>query len=185
MRPTDFLLCLIDASGGVVEGRTLLQKRAFFVTQLVDQDFGLKFDPHYYGPYSSTVEATTTQLKNLGFLQESNTGFGILSDGFEVRRYDYALTADGKVVAQRLRNTPEYKSIRKAIQRMLAAGDPNYMELSIAAKAYFLLLKKGAGSETSVADLIREAEKYSWNISPESVKKAIGFLKSVELASEN
>jgi hypothetical protein len=182
MRPTDFLLCLIDASGGTIEGRTLLQKRAFFVTQLVGQDFGLKFDAHYYGPYSSTVESTTTQLKNLGFLQESNTGFGILSDGFEVRRYDYALTADGQVVAKSLRNTPQYEGIRKATHRMLAAGDPNYMELSIAAKAYFLLRKK-AGKGMSVADLIREAEKYSWNISQESVKKAIGFLKSIDLAT--
>jgi uncharacterized protein YwgA len=182
MRPTDFLLSLIDASGGAVAGRTLLQKKAFFVTQLLGEDFGLKFDAHYYGPYSATVEGTATQLKNLGFLQESNTGFGIVSDGFEVRRYDYALTSDGKVLVDRLRNTPEYKSINDAIRRMLAAGDPNYMELSIAAKAYFLLKKK-EGSGMSVAELSKQAEKYSWNISPESVQRGIAFLKSIGLAS--
>lgn len=183
MRPTDFLLCLIDASGGAIAGRTLLQKKAFFVTQLLGEDFGLKFDAHYYGPYSSTVEGTTTQLKNLGFLQESNTGFGILSDGFEVRRYDYSLTSDGKVLVEKLRNTREYESINNATRRMLAAGDPNYMELSIAAKAYFLLKKK-EGGETSVAELIKQAEKYSWNISPESVQRGISFLKSIGLTSE-
>jgi uncharacterized protein YwgA len=184
MRPTDFLLCLIDASGGTIEGRTLLQKRAFFVTELVGEDFGLKFDAHYYGPYSSTVEGTTTQLKNLGFLRESSTGFGILSDGFEVRRYDYALTEDGASLLRKLRGTPQYKSINEATRKMLAAGDPNYMELSIAAKAYFLLKKK-EGIGMSVAELIKEAEKYSWNISPVSIKRAIGFLTSIGLTSEN
>jgi uncharacterized protein YwgA len=182
MRPTDFLLSLIDASGGAIAGRTLLQKRAFFVTQLLGEDFGLKFDAHYYGPYSATVEGTATQLKNLGFLQESNTGFGILSDGFEVRRYDYALTSDGKVLVEKLRNTREYERINEATRRMLTAGDPNYMELSIAAKAYFLLKKK-EGSGMSVAELIKQAEKYSWNISPESVQRGIAFLKSIGLAS--
>ena len=183
MRPTDFLLCLIDASGGAIEGRTLLQKRAFFVTQLMDEDFGLKFDAHYYGPYSSTVEGTATQLKNLGFVQESNTGFGILNDGFEVRRYDYKLTDDGKFLANRLRDTPEYKRINDATRQILASGNPNYMELSIAAKAYFLLKKK-EGTGMSVAELIKQAEKYRWNISPESINRAIGFLTSIGLASE-
>jgi uncharacterized protein YwgA len=181
MRPTDFLLCLVDASGGAIEGRTLLQKRAYFVTQLLGEDFGLKFDAHFYGPYSSTVEGTTTQLKNLGFLQESSTGFGTISEGFEVRRYDYSLTSDGKVLVERLRNTPEYKHISEATHRMLSAGNPNYMELSIAAKAYFLLKRK-EGTGMSVGDLIKQAEKYSWNISPESVRRAIGFLTSIGLA---
>jgi uncharacterized protein len=184
MKPTDFLLCLIDASDGTIQGRTLLQKRAFFVAELVGNDFGLKFDAHFYGPYSSTVEGTTTQLKNLGFLQESSTGFGIVSDGFEVRRYDYTLTDDGKYLVKKLQGTPEYKSIRDATRRMAAAGNPNYMELSIAAKAYFLLKKK-EGKGMSVAELIKEAEKYSWNISSESVKRAIGFLTSIGLASDS
>jgi len=183
MKPTDFLLCLIDASDETIEGRTLLQKRAFFVTELVGEDFGLKFDAHYYGPYSATVEGTTTQLKNLGFLRESSTGFGTLADGFEVRRYDYTLTDDGKYLVKKLQTTPEYKKISDATHLMRTAGDPNYMELSIAAKAYFLLKKKEGGG-MSVAELIKQAEKYSWNISPESVKRAIAFLTSIGLATD-
>ncbi len=183
MKPTDFLLCLVDASGGKVEGRTLLQKRAFFVTELIGSDFGLKFDAHYYGPYSATVEGTTTQLKNLGFLQESSTGFGIVSDGFEVRRFNYSLTGDGEQLLEGLRGTPEYNSIKTATERVLAAGDPNYVELSIAAKAYFLLKKKEGGS-MSVAELIKEARKYNWSISPESIHRAVSFLSAVGLASE-
>jgi hypothetical protein len=35
-----------------------------------------------------------------------------------------------------------------------------------------------------MADLVRQAEKYKWNISPESVQRAIGFLSSIGLATE-
>lgn len=183
MKPTDFLLCLIDVFGQSIEGRTLLQKRAYFVAELTGEDFGLKFDAHYYGPFSPTVEGTATQLTNLGFLKESSTGFGILSDGFEVRRYDYTLTDDGQSIVKKLRGTPDYMKISDASRRIVNAGNPNYLELSIAAKAYFLLKKK-EGNVMSEADFIREAEKYSWNISPESVKRAIDFLKAVNLATE-
>jgi len=181
MKPTDFVLCLVDAAGGRIQGRTLLQKRAFFVTELTGNDFGLRFNAHYYGPYSATVEGTTTQLENLGFLQESSTGFGTVRDGFEVRRYNYSLTEDGEQLVEPLRNTPEYIAIKDATDRILAAGDPNYVELSIAAKAYFLLKKKEGGSMT-VAELIKEGEKYNWSISPESVQKAVHFLASIGLA---
>jgi len=181
MKPTDFVLCLIAAAGGKMQGRTLLQKRAFFVTELIGDDFGLRFDAHYYGPYSATIEGTTTQLKNLGFLLESSTGFGTLKDGFEVRRFNYSLTGDGERLLESLRNAPEYKSIEDAMNRVLAAGDPNYVELSIAAKAYFLLKKKEGGRMT-VAELIGQAEQYNWNISSESVNNAVRFLSSVGLA---
>ncbi len=183
MEPTDFLLCLIDASGGKVPGRTLLQKIAFFVTELIGEGFGLNFGPHYYGPYSATLEGATTQMKNLGFLQESTTGFGTISDGFEVRRFNYSLTSDGEQLLERLRGVPEYKLIKDATDRILSAGNPNYVELSIAAKAYYLLKKKEAGG-MSVAELIRQAEKYNWSISPESIHRAVGFLTSVGLATE-
>jgi uncharacterized protein YwgA len=183
MKPTDFLLCMIDATGGKIRGRTLLQKRAFFVTELLGDDYNLKFDAHYYGPYSATVEGTVTQLKNLGFLEEASTGFGMLSDGFEVRRYDYYLTEDGQQLLQKLRGSQDYEKIKRATERILSAGDPNYVELSIAAKAYFLLKRK-EGKRMSVAELSRQAEHYKWSISPESIKRATSFLTSVGLVSE-
>src|SRR5579864_337748 len=181
MRATDFLLCVIDASGGAIRGRTLLQKRAFFVSELTGIDAGLRFDAHYYGPYSTTVESAATQLQNLGFIQESNTGFGSVSGGFEVRRYDYSLTEDGVRLLVPLRGTREHQEIRNAISRMASAGDPNYVELSIAAKAYFLIKRKGGGM--SVLELQKQAEKYNWSISPKSIEHAVNFLLSVDLAS--
>jgi uncharacterized protein YwgA len=38
----------------VMRGRTLLQKKLYFVSALSREDFG--YEPHYYGPYSTVVE---------------------------------------------------------------------------------------------------------------------------------
>jgi uncharacterized protein YwgA len=181
MKATEFLMSIIDASGGNVNGRTLLQKKVFFVSELAKIDPSLGFDAHFYGPYSATVEGTMTQLKNLGFVQESNTGFGSVADGFEIRRYDYSLTEDGKKILEELRGTPEYQKVKNAVGEIASSGDPNYVELSIAAKAYFLL--KGKNESMSISELQKQAEHYNWNISPNSIKKAMSFLKSVGLAS--
>lgn len=183
MNATDFLLCLIDASGGTLYGRTLLQKRAYFVTQLLHEDFGLGFGAHYYGPYSATVEGTAAQLKNLGFLQESSTAFGTVRDGFEVRRYNYSLTADGKTLVDHLKRTPDYQRIVEATRKIVDAGDPNYVELSIAAKAYFLLKRKHVAM--TPAELVQQAEQYNWRISSSSVQKAVAFLSALGLVQES
>ena len=180
MNPTNFLLCVIAASNGLVNGRTLLQKRVFFVSQLTGIDPGLQYDAHFYGPFSPTVEGATTQLKNLGFVQESSTGFGLISGGFEVRRYDYALTEDGKRLVEPLFRTAEYQRIKAAVDRIIQAGDPNYVELSLAAKAYFLLKKTGGGMPLS--EFQKQAEQYNWSISPRSVEKALTFLQTLGLA---
>ena len=82
-----------------------------------------------------------------------------------------------------MRGAPEYRSIKNATDRVLAAGDPNYVELSIAAKAYFLLKHKEGGVMTA-RELIAQAGNYNWSISPESVNKAVRFLSAVGLAQE-
>ncbi len=177
MNAMDFIISLIDASGGSVQGRTLLQKRAYFVTQLGDIDVHLGFDAHFYGPYSSIVESTMTHLKNLRFVSEGATAYGIDNAGFEMKRYDYRLTPDGESIAARLRRTPEYAAIKRALSLLSKAGNPDYMELSIAAKALFLLKKKKEGM--SKAEILREAQKFDWNIRPSSLESAVSILEKL------
>ena len=182
MNAMQFVLALIHAAGGSVQGRTLLQKRAYFVSELSGVDPGLRFNAHYYGPYSSVVDGTVTQLKNLGFLEESTTGFGVVSGGFEMRRYDYKLTEDGLRILEPITQTPEYRRVQLALQKMGDAGNTNYVELSMAAKAYFILRKQQ--KPTSRSELIALAERFNWSITPESLESAVGFLQNVGLASE-
>jgi DNA-binding PadR family transcriptional regulator len=181
MKVPEFVLALINASGGAIRGRTMLQKRAYFASLLGAIDIGFGYQAYYYGPYSSEIDAALTQLKNLGFIEEATTGFGVVSGGFEMRRYDYRLTEDGLKVVEPLLGTPEYRAMEEAIRRIQGAGDPNYFELSIAAKAYYILAKQG--KEMSRTELQREAQKFDWNIQEESLAGAIRFLEQVGLAT--
>lgn len=175
MNPADFIISLIDASGGAVPGRTLLQKRAYFAQLIAGVNAGLDFDAHFYGPYSQVVDNTITNLKNLSFLQEHATSYGVDSTGFEMKRYDYQLTPDGREIAARLRETADYSKIRDAVDQLTNAGNLNYMELSIAAKAFFVLKKKKDG--LSKDEIIREARKFDWNITPGALQTAVVFLE--------
>src|SRR5487761_771666 len=159
MNASQFLLSLIKACGEKVHGRTLLQKQSYFVSLLSGIPIDLGYQAHYYGPYSATVDGTLTQLKNLGFVEEASTGFGMVSGGFEMRRYDYRLTKDGKKVVAPFLNSPDHKGIEAAVRKIQEAGEPDYMELSIAAKAFYIL--RNQGKMMSTAELLKEAKKFN------------------------
>lgn len=178
MNTSQFVLSLIHASGGV-RGRTLLQKRGYFVSLLAGLASELGYQAHYYGPYSAVLDGTLTEMKNLGFVEEGTTGFGIVSGGFEMRRYDYSLTEDGEKVLKPFLDTKEYALVADAVHKIRDAGDPDYMELSIAAKAYFILRKQNKGMTS--AEMLKEAEKFNWNIPEQSFGRAASFLSTLGL----
>ncbi|MBZ5704754.1 MAG: hypothetical protein LAN63_05325 [Acidobacteriia bacterium] len=180
MNASQFVLSLIHACGNKVNGRTFLQKTGYFVSLLTGLPVDLRYHAHYYGPYSATMDGTLTQLSNLGFVEEASTGFGVVSGGFEMRRYDYCLTKDGEEICKPLLNTPEYNAIAEAVRKIRDAGQPDYMELSIAAKAFFILQKQGKGMTGS--ELLKEAGNFNWNIPEQSLVRAVEFLKRVQLA---
>jgi len=180
MNPSQFVLSLIHASGGMVSGRTLLQKRGYFVSLLSRLPINLGYQAHYYGPYSSILDGTLTQMKNLGFIEEGTTGFGVISGGFEMRRYDYSLTEDGRKVLQPFLESDDYKAVASAMQKIQDAGNPDYIELSISAKAYYILRRQE--KPMAAAELLKEAEKFNWNIPEPSLRRAIDFLQKVGLA---
>ena len=182
MRPTDFLICLLDASAGSIQGRTLLQKRAFFVCQDPKIEVALDFIPHYYGPFSPTLDVALGELKSLGFVDEATTGFGLVgTSGFEIRRHDYHLTDDGKQIAGLLKQSDveAYERITAGFQRIKEAGDPNYMELSVAAKAFFILKRKNR--PLTHEEVLRAASDFNWNISEQSLGRAVSFLEKLGL----
>jgi uncharacterized protein YwgA len=96
MKAYDFVHLVLHASGGRIQGRTKLQKVVYFAGVLTGMHEHLGYRAHYYGPYSSTVTAAVDELRALGFLEQRiASGGAIDSKGFEVARYDYALTDCG------------------------------------------------------------------------------------------
>ena len=75
-------------------GRTLLQKRAYFINKLLKTD--MPFAPYYYGPYSEKLADATDSLVAEGFLKETLESFPSNSGGiFERHKYTYKLTPIG------------------------------------------------------------------------------------------
>ena len=48
----EFVLALINASGGEIRGRTMLQKMAYFASRLGAIDIDFRYHAYYYGRYS-------------------------------------------------------------------------------------------------------------------------------------
>jgi hypothetical protein len=53
------------------------------------------------------------------------------------------------------------------------------MELSIAAKAYFLLKQ---ATKASDSELVKQATKFGWTVTEDEIRKAVEFLIALDLA---
>jgi hypothetical protein len=176
------LVILGQSGGGRFRGRTLLQKRAYFLSVLMKRELG--FRPHYYGPYSPGVNAAREELCALGLVEEHVVEFGATgSQGFEMKRYEYEITGDGHKVLEWLANRKkeDHEGALRFLAKMRKAGEPDYLALSVAAKAYFIVQAKGQPVTT---DQIRqEAGRLGWEISKTELNKGIQYLKKLGLVT--
>jgi uncharacterized protein YwgA len=179
----DRILILFGAFEGSIPGKTMLQKRLFFIGELLGyKDLG--YVAYYYGPFSQIVASSANQLVSLGFLEEKTIGYGADAHGFERRRIDYYLTDDGKEVLGYLNKKykDEAEAIKEACYHLQSSGDPDYVELSYAAKAYFLL--KEEGRPMAREEIRAKAETFHWHIPRENLDQAIDFLIKLTLAKQ-
>lgn len=71
----DYVGALIRLAGGQIVGKTRLQKIAYLL-EAKDIGFGLDFDYHNYGPFSSELAFAIDDAKSLGYVQtEERPGF--------------------------------------------------------------------------------------------------------------
>jgi uncharacterized protein YwgA len=185
MKTYDVVHLVLHAAEGRIEGRTKLQKMVYFVGVLTKRENELGFRPHFYGPYSQDVAAAVDKLRALGFLCQTIIGGGGTDrHGFEIARYDYELTEDGKQIAEEKRQTypKTWKRIKAAVNRILKSDIDDYVKLSIAAKTYFIHGKlKGS---TSASDLEQLSTRFGWKVSRDEIQEAFQWLKSVHLVDE-
>lgn len=180
MTVLEIFLVMLDHAGGRVRGKTLIQKRAFFLNRALN--LGLRYKPHYYGPYSPDLDSAIGQAKALGFVEQNIIGFGFDGEtGFEVKRFDFTLTPDGKEVVQDLksRQAKECRGIQEVLDKMHMAGDENYVSLSVAAKTIHILSQKD--EPLTQKDIITEAKQFGWEISERNMEMAVDFMKNLGL----
>lgn len=179
----DVLLLAYKAFDCNMKGKTLLQKRVYFLSVVLDM--GLGYDAHYYGPYSEDVASANSELKSLGYISESSSSWGYDQRGFEMARYDFTLTEAGERVAERkAEHHPElWQRMAGAAKVLKDAGNLDYMELSIAAKAYFVLTR--LNGKATLEDIAGMLPKFGWSVSDEQLTKATNFLAKANLVTKS
>jgi hypothetical protein len=179
MEMRHWVLMLLKASDGSISSKTKIQKEMYFLSLWMKEDF--VFRPHYYGPYSPEVEQGLNELIGAGFVNMRRESFGVVSQGFEIQRYDFSMTDEGKEMADYLKkeNPDKYSNIEGFIKKLKDMGNPNYLQLSIAAKVYFILHKEGRHMTKS--EIIEKAKSFDWNIRENDIYVAVEILQKLNI----
>jgi len=182
MKARDVFLILLKHAGNTISGRTLIQKRAFFLD--LKLNLGLDYKPHYYGPYSPQLDAAIGQCLALRFVNETVIPYGwSRTEGFEIKRYDYTLTQDGLAVVDAIMNreTSLYDKVIACLDQIEEAGDLDYNQLSVAAKAVWILRENNRPMLPE--DIAAEAQGFGWKVPNEAIEKVISFLENLGIVS--
>jgi uncharacterized protein YwgA len=175
MLDTYELVLAVVSARRKVEGRTLLQKLGYFVSEVQGIDAG--YGPHLYGPYSSAVRWATEELVGAGALLAREEQFDSRAfPGHEApwTRHSYELTDRGREFLELLREKrkTEFDEAREIAERVLEVTD-NYRLLSWAAKAHFLL---PAGETRTYDQVVEEAQDLGWQMCRSDVEKGAEVL---------
>ncbi len=179
----DLILLVIESEeGNRLQGRTLLQKKLYFLSVLKQEN--LDFRPHYYGPYSREVSRNLGELVVIGFLKEMTETFpptGPENVFGEIRRHTYSLTSDGKTEMAEIRKKREYASWQETIK--LINSHPltsDFNKLSIAAKIHYIVNARGSAMPEQIR---KTAKGYGWNITDSDIDDVLSFLEHLSLVS--
>lgn len=179
MHIIDILLLVVKSEGedGLC-GRTLLQKKVYFLSVLMKFDLG--FSPHYYGPYSSYVASHLDSLVNCGLLKEVTESFSDEQNVFgERRRHTYSLPDNVEPVWEDIQQKPQFLEWQNAINRINEQPiSEHFNKLSIAAKVYYIVSWEENGPLT-LTQVQQIAKEYGWDVSTEDIKSVLSFLKEI------
>jgi uncharacterized protein YwgA len=166
-------------SDGAAQGRTLFQKKLYFLSVLTGE--GFEFRPHYFGPYSSKASTSLSALVEADFIRESRVGYGIPTEFGEMSRYDYELSDSGKkVVDSRADVISRYAKYLAKINDSGVAADIN--TISIAAKVHFIISNQGENQgKMTISQVRSQARSLGWDLSSMSVTGVVKYLQNLGL----
>jgi len=175
----DFVLLAYKAFDCEMRGKTLLQKRVYFLSLMVGEDLG--YGAHFYGPYSEEVATGNSELKSIGAVEEHVNSYGFDDRGFERALHEFKLTTFGQRVADQIVAIyPSlWQQIEAAAKKLRVSGDLDYMSLSIAAKAYYILAKEGGSAPLERIKAL--LPRFNWSVTDDQLKRAENFLRKASL----
>jgi uncharacterized protein YwgA len=173
-KQNEFLLALLYAVDDAVDGRTTIQKLAYFASVRAKIDMG--YFPHYYGPYSSEVATNLENLVALDFLVE--TGRSTMHNRI---MYRYYLTKDGEALAKRIeaRYPEEFAIIENVVKKCGRIVHYNMNVLSWAAKVHYILTK--SAKPLTYSDAVAVGKSFGWKLSEKEIQSAVKLLSALKL----
>ena len=183
MHVIDILLLVVKSEGeDGLRGRTLLQKKVYFLSVLMDVDLG--FSPHYYGPYSSYIASHLDSLVNCGLLREVTESFSNDQNVFgEIRRHTYSVPDNVEPVWQDIQEQEksQFDKWRDALKRINEQDiSKDFNKLSIAAKVHYIVSWEG---ESTVEQVKQVAKEYDWDVKTEDIESVLSFLTELGLVT--
>lgn len=107
------VLALLRSSGGVIEGRTRLQKMVYLLKNSFNVPFGFEFRMYFYGPYSDSLADVLQLFKSVELIEENRVAIarGIV-------QYNYSLTDTGQeFLVTYFSNVERYREIYNKIEQ--------------------------------------------------------------------
>ena len=168
-----------------IRGKTLLQKRLYFMGVFLGRKFGHR--PHFYGPYSPLVESNLGLLREYGLIEQKVIPLGV-NAGEVIERHDLVITNEGKQFAGEIRqsNRALAEQVRLAIEKIEHAGEIDSATLAVAAKIHFIVNDSESVEGAFTFEYIQTtASQLGWEVDAETALRAAKFLQELGLVKVN
>jgi uncharacterized protein YwgA len=176
----DTVLLIIHACGDRVEGRTVLQKLAYFASLALHT--GLGHRAHYYGPFSPKVEDALNNAVIAGELHETVERMPDWHGGPDLLKYTYTLDHAGeRRVDSLIENHPQaWDRIHGAVTAIQDAL-PNLDQKTLSSAAKTHLIVSEAEGPVPVEEIPVFARRLGWHLSPTQVTRTVDILQKLQL----
>lgn len=178
----DTIVAIIQANNGSIDGRTTIQKLAYFSKiKIPSLDVGT-FRHYFYGPFSREVAMGLEDMTGFSFLEER------VVPGYQYEGYSYSLMKDSKKMSDAVSN--QYRKESKIISEIVHTCNDfcqlKAKTLSYAAKAYYILANTEKGRKRGITtdDLEKVGKEFDWNISKSDAEIGIELLKKLKFVRE-
>jgi uncharacterized protein YwgA len=166
------MLVFRSSKNNEISGRTAIQKLIYFSMSYL----GIPGDfvPHYFGPFSSSVDSTLAQLVSMGLVNEK----AVLIDN-ERKMYHYVMTKDGliysnKIAKKHARKMKKIIQITEAFENI--GGGDRITKFACAAKVHYLA--KG-NRFLDINTAIKEAKSLGWQLNESEIVRAADTIKKL------
>jgi uncharacterized protein len=165
------ILILAASEDNRINGRTAIQKVAYFCVNSLNIDND--FIPHYFGPYSASVDSALGRLVSFALVHE----VPVLTQNGRTMYY-YSLTTDGLTYSRKLITIfrAKYRVIKKVVGAFEKIGGNRINRLACAAKIHYLAR---VNRDLTVESAIQQAKSLGWELNEKEIINAVNTLKSL------